>query len=135
MKVSLKILICRFCCCKVLDPEKHEPSSEDEPNESDDEKSKKKKRKKSAAERKEAARQEEERLQRVEQDLLDPNRQLSSCDDFDRMVLANPNNSAIWMQYMAFHLQVSRSLAKMVWYCFLLVLIRYIDAFNCRRQK
>lgn len=90
---------------QVLDPEKDERSSDESSD--DDEKSKKKKHKKSVHERREAARLEEERLQQVERDLLDPNRQLSSCDDFDRAVLAKPDSSAIWLQYMAFHLQAT----------------------------
>ncbi|XP_034255827.1 protein RRP5 homolog [Thrips palmi] len=90
---------------QVLEPGKQDSSSDEE--ESDDEKSKKKKRKKSAVERREAARLEEERLQKIEKELLDPNRQLTSCDDFDRMVLANPDSSAVWLQYMAFHLQAT----------------------------
>lgn len=91
---------------QVVDPKRHEVSSDDE-RESDDEKSKKKKRKSSAAERKEAARLEEERLQQVEKELLDPNRQLTSCDDFDKMVLANPDSSAVWLRYMAFHMEAT----------------------------
>lgn len=90
---------------QVLEPGKQDSSSDED--ESDDEKSKKKKRKKSAVERRETARLEEERLQKVEKELLDPNRQLTSCDDFDRMVLANPDSSAVWLQYMAFHLQAT----------------------------
>ena len=89
-----------------MERSKTESSGDEDSDECADE-SKKKKRKKSAAERREAARLEEERLQRVEKELLDPNRQLNSCDDFDRMVLASPDSSAVWLQYMAFHLQVS----------------------------
>ena len=91
---------------QVLESEKNATSDDDE-QDSDDEASKKKKRKKSAAERREAARLEEERLQKVERDLLDPNRQLTSCDDFDRMVLAHPDSSTLWLQYMAFHLEAT----------------------------
>lgn len=29
-----------------------------------------------------------------------------SAEDFDRMIMAEPNNSYIWVQYMAFYLQV-----------------------------
>ena len=28
-----------------------------------------------------------------------------SADDFDRMVLASPNSSILWLQYMAHHLE------------------------------
>lgn len=90
---------------EVLEPTKDNSSSDDDSDE--DQNPKKKKSKKSAAERREATRLEEERLQKVERELLDPNRQLSSCDDFDRTVLANPDNSAIWLRYMAFHLQAT----------------------------
>lgn len=103
--VYFNLIVIFYFTQKVLEHGKNVSSSDDDSDESDDQ-AKKKKRKKSATERREAARLEEERLQRVEKELLDPNRQLSSCDDFDRMVLATPDSSAVWLQYMAFHLQV-----------------------------
>ncbi|CAG2065281.1 unnamed protein product [Timema podura] len=59
------------------------------------------------AEKRELARQEEARLHEVELRLMDQDRTPQSADDFDRLVLASPNNSTFWIQYMAFHLQAT----------------------------
>nr|CAD7396097.1 unnamed protein product [Timema poppensis] len=69
--------------------------------------SKKKKKRLSMAEKRELARQEEARLHEVELRLMDQDRTPQSADDFDRLVLASPNNSTFWIQYMAFHLQAT----------------------------
>lgn len=74
----------------------------------DDESNKKQKKKKlTENEKRELAKQEEERLRRIEEELMNPNRDPQTVDDFDRAVLANPNSSALWLKYMAFHLQVN----------------------------
>nr|CAD7403211.1 unnamed protein product [Timema cristinae] len=82
-----------------------ESSSEDEDTEKSG--SKKKKKRLSMAEKRELARQEEARLHEVELRLMDQDRTPQSADDFDRLVLASPNNSTFWIQYMAFHLQAT----------------------------
>lgn len=43
----------------------------------------------------------------TEQALLDQDRAPESTDDFDRLVLTSPNNSVLWLQYMAFHLHIT----------------------------
>jgi len=37
---------------------------------------------------------------------VDPQRPPQSPDDFDRLLMASPNDSSIWLQYMAHHLEV-----------------------------
>lgn len=37
--------------------------------------------------------------------LLNPDRELESSDDFDRLVMGSPDSSLIWIRYMAFFLQ------------------------------
>ncbi|XP_067012114.2 protein RRP5 homolog [Anabrus simplex] len=81
-----------------------ESSSDDE---EDDTNKVKKKKKLTPAERRELARLEEKRLREVEQQLMDSERNPQSADDFDRLVLASPNNSMYWIKYMAFHLQAT----------------------------
>lgn len=60
-----------------------------------------------ANERKEKAKAEEQRLRYIEERLMDPDREPETIDDFDRGVLSNPDSSALWLKYMAFHIQVS----------------------------
>lgn len=66
-----------------------------------------KKKKMTPAERAEAARLEEERIRNIEMELADSEAIPKTADQFDRLVLANPNNSMLWINYMAFHLEVS----------------------------
>ncbi|XP_060097704.1 protein RRP5 homolog isoform X2 [Heteronotia binoei] len=49
----------------------------------------------------------EKELAKLETALMDPTRQPQSADDFDRLVLGNPDSSILWLQYMAFHLQAT----------------------------
>ena len=53
----------------------------------------------------ERQRLEEAKLTQIETSLNDPDRMPVSADDFDRMVLASPNSSILWLQYMAHHLE------------------------------
>lgn len=80
-------------------------SDEDEPNNLE---KVKKKKKLSVAERAELAKQEEERIRQIENELADPSKVPESAEQFDRLVLAHPNSSKIWAQYIAFHLSVSQ---------------------------
>ncbi|XP_063228605.1 protein RRP5 homolog isoform X2 [Bacillus rossius redtenbacheri] len=66
-----------------------------------------KKKRLSAAEKKQLARQEEARIRDIEMKLMSDSANPQTADDFDRLVLASPNNSALWIQYMAFHLQAT----------------------------
>ncbi|KAI6656463.1 hypothetical protein LOD99_1259 [Oopsacas minuta] len=77
-------------------------SSESDTSEEGQVVKKKTKRQKRAAKRK-----EEESIYRAEQSLLDPNRQPDCAEDFDRLLLANPNSSYLWIQYIAFHLHLA----------------------------
>jgi rRNA biogenesis protein RRP5 len=66
---------------------------------------KKKKKKLTTAEKVDKARQEEEKLREIERQLSASDTKPQSSDQFDRLLLANPNNSELWIAYMAFHLQ------------------------------
>lgn len=67
---------------------------------------KQKKKKLTPAERAELARQEEEKLRKIETELADAEADPKTADQFDRLVLADPNNSMMWIKYIAFHLEV-----------------------------
>lgn len=86
-----------------LDKDKESSSdSEDEV----EEKPKLRNKKLSAAERREQERQKEGEIRQREEALA--NNQLpNSVDQFDRLVLASPDSSIVWLQYMAYHLQAT----------------------------
>ena len=79
--------------------------SEDEASGSDDDEDKKQHRssRKKAAQRK----REEEEVREKEERLLDPNVPPETAEDFERLVLANPNSSFLWIKYMAFQLSLA----------------------------
>ncbi|GLG95212.1 Uncharacterized protein GBIM_02242 [Gryllus bimaculatus] len=83
-----------------------EPGSSSE-DESEVTMNKKKKQRLSMVEKRELARQEEERLRKVEERLMDAERNPVSADDFDRLVMAAPNDSRNWIKYMAYHLEAT----------------------------
>jgi len=87
---------------EVIEQAHASDSSEDE----DESISKKKKKRQTVAEKREAAKKEEERLRTIEETLASNTNLPSSCDEFDRALLSNPDSSELWLQYMAFHLQV-----------------------------
>lgn len=60
--------------------------------------------KKSRRQKKAAKRIEEREIYQREHSLLDVGKAPESADDFDRLLVANPNSSALWVQYMAFYL-------------------------------
>lgn len=64
-------------------------------------------RKKTKRQKRAAKRKEEEEIYRAEQSLLDQNRQPESAQDFDRLLLANPNSSYLWVQYIAYQLHLA----------------------------
>ena len=39
--------------------------------------------------------------------MLDQKRAPESADDFDRLLVASPNDSSLWVQYMAFYLHTT----------------------------
>lgn len=59
------------------------------------------------AERAEFARQEEERLSKIEKELADTTRTPETAEQFERLLLANPNSSELWARYITFHIAVS----------------------------
>ena len=77
-------------------------SSESDQTEEDVSERKKTKRQKRAVKRR-----EEEEIYRAEQSLLDQSRQPESAQDFDRLLLANPNSSYLWIQYIAYQLHLA----------------------------
>ena len=50
---------------------------------------------------------DQERLREQEERLLDADTPPESVEDFERLVLANPNSSLIWIRYMAFQLSLA----------------------------
>lgn len=74
-----------------------------------EENTKKKKKRLTNAEKVKKAREDEEKLRQIEKDLMEVDTQPKSSDQFDRLLLANPNSSELWIAYMAFHLQVLRT--------------------------
>lgn len=67
----------------------------------------KKKKKLSPKERAEHIRLEEERIAKIEKEIADNSGNPESAENFDRLLLANPNSSELWTKYMSFHLAVS----------------------------
>ncbi|XP_034951417.1 protein RRP5 homolog [Chelonus insularis] len=104
---DLMIPECKFFWDSKPDPELlKQLSSDSEDDDEEDTEPKQKKRKLNAAERRELERQKEREI-REREEALASNKAPSSADQFDRLVLAEPNNSMIWMQYMAYHLQAT----------------------------
>lgn len=81
-------------------------SSSDEGSEGD-ESSPAKKKKLSAQERFEQARIEEARIRAIEKSYAEDSVLPTTVDQFDRWLMAEPNNSRAWIQYMAFHVQAT----------------------------
>uniref|UniRef100_A0A182JRJ6 S1 motif domain-containing protein n=1 Tax=Anopheles christyi TaxID=43041 RepID=A0A182JRJ6_9DIPT len=63
------------------------------------------KKRATAKERFETMKQEEARLRKIEEELANPSVDPHTPDQFDRLVLAQPNNSMLWIRYMAFHME------------------------------
>ena len=64
-------------------------------------------KKKTKRQKRAAKRREEESIYTAEQGLLDPNKQPETAEDFDRLLLANPNSSYLWIQYSAYQLHLA----------------------------
>lgn len=58
-----------------------------------------------AKERFEALKQEEKRIRKIEDELADASANPHTPDQFDRLTLAQPNSSLLWIRYMAFHME------------------------------
>uniref|UniRef100_A0A182N4R0 S1 motif domain-containing protein n=1 Tax=Anopheles dirus TaxID=7168 RepID=A0A182N4R0_9DIPT len=63
------------------------------------------KKRTTAKERFEAMKQEEQRLRKIEEELANPSLDPHTPDQFDRLLLAQPNNSMLWIRYMVFHME------------------------------
>ncbi|XP_014667836.1 PREDICTED: protein RRP5 homolog [Priapulus caudatus] len=89
-------------------PEFHDDSSS---SGSDDEKElpKEKTKKLTQVERVAAARRREEDVYNTERRLLDNDWEPEAGDDYEKMVLASPNSSIVWLRYMAFYLQAAET--------------------------
>uniref|UniRef100_A0A182Q0X7 S1 motif domain-containing protein n=1 Tax=Anopheles farauti TaxID=69004 RepID=A0A182Q0X7_9DIPT len=82
-------------------------SSDDDASDSDEEGKKETdvKKRTTAKERFEAMKQEEQRLRKIEEELANPSLDPHTPDQFDRLLLAQPNNSMLWIRYMVFHME------------------------------
>ncbi|XP_053680248.1 protein RRP5 homolog [Anopheles nili] len=80
-------------------------SSDEDGSSEDEEKQTAPKKRLTAKERFEAMKLEEERLRNIEQELANPSVDPHTPDQFDRLVLAQPNNSMLWIRYMVFHME------------------------------
>ncbi|XP_055612693.1 protein RRP5 homolog [Uranotaenia lowii] len=58
-----------------------------------------------AKERFEKLKQEESRIRKIEEELADASVDPHTPDQFDRLVLAQPNSSLVWIRYMVFHME------------------------------
>ncbi|XP_018325003.1 protein RRP5 homolog [Agrilus planipennis] len=90
-----------FSDTNVLNKEKNGSDSESDEEKGEEES---KKKRLTPAERKEIARKQEEEIRRKEMELLEASENPQSADQFDRLLIANPNSSKLWIQYMAFHI-------------------------------
>ncbi|XP_039276445.1 protein RRP5 homolog isoform X2 [Nilaparvata lugens] len=79
--------------------------SEDEDDDLFDGSAKKGRAQMTVSEKRAAAKEAEQRLRRAEQLLLEAEANPQSVDHFERLVLAHPNSSMLWIKYMALHLQ------------------------------
>lgn len=61
----------------------------------------------STADRFRIARTEETRVRRIEETYANENSEATTVDQFERQVMASPNSSLVWINYMVFHMQSS----------------------------
>lgn len=66
----------------------------------------KKRKKMSAKERADLIRTEEEKLREVEVRLADSTAMPCTADEFDRLLLAEPDNSLLWTKYISYFVEV-----------------------------
>ncbi|XP_068709241.1 protein RRP5 homolog [Montipora foliosa] len=86
---------------------KREHESDKESGDSETEASAQVARKKTKRQKRAAKKAEENFLYKTEQSLLDQDRLPETAEDFDRLVVSSPNNSVVWLQYMAYHLHTT----------------------------
>ncbi|XP_016952467.1 protein RRP5 homolog [Drosophila biarmipes] len=100
-----------------VNPAKEASSDEDEEDSAETQQSAAKKKRLSAKEKAKAEVKEEQRLREIEERNADPNARLESIDQYERLVLAHPNNSISWLKYIAFllsstEIEKARDLAR-----------------------
>ncbi|KAH8383522.1 hypothetical protein KR009_009143 [Drosophila setifemur] len=98
------------------DPDQSKDNSSDEDEEQAPVEPAKKKRL-SAKEKAKAEVKEEQRLREIEERNADPNARLETIDQYERLVISQPNNSMSWLKYIAFllsntEIEKARDLAK-----------------------
>ncbi|KAI4466380.1 programmed cell death protein 11 pre-rrna processing protein rrp5 [Holotrichia oblita] len=81
-----------------------EEASESSSDEDDADNTKPKKKKLSRAEQAEILKQQEDELRRKEIEFAEASGVPQSAEQFDRRLLAEPNSSELWTQYISFHL-------------------------------
>ncbi|XP_039492293.1 protein RRP5 homolog [Drosophila santomea] len=97
---------------------KEASSDEDEElNEAETQKNAAKKKRLSAKEKAKAEVKEEQRLREIEERNADPKARLETIDQYERLVIAQPNNSISWLKYIAFllsntEIEKARDLAR-----------------------
>ncbi|KAL2086750.1 hypothetical protein ACEWY4_017809 [Coilia grayii] len=86
----------------------HQSSDEEEEEEKEEKQpTEKKSQKKTRKAQEEESKREEEDLRKQEAELMDPSQRPQSSHAFERLLLASPDSSLLWLQYMAFHLQAT----------------------------
>lgn len=88
-------------------PNKSNDNEDDVDEEENDDSSKKNNKKQSMIEKFKKQKAEEARLREIEDRNADPSILPDSVDQFDRLILSDPNNSKNWINYMVFHIQSS----------------------------
>ncbi|EDV53875.1 protein RRP5 homolog [Drosophila erecta] len=101
-----------------LNQSKETSSDEDEElNAAETQKNAAKKKRLSAKEKAKAEVKEEQRLREIEERNADPKARLETIDQYERLVIAQPNNSISWLKYIAFllsntEIEKARDLAR-----------------------
>ncbi|XP_028264311.1 protein RRP5 homolog isoform X2 [Parambassis ranga] len=80
---------------------------EEDPSDGEDQDGSTKPQKKSRHELEQEKKAAEKALTQREAQLMDPNLQPQDAAAFERLLLASPNSSLLWLQYMAHHLQAT----------------------------
>lgn len=63
------------------------------------------------------SKEEEQRLHQLELSRLEEGRTPQSAMDFEAMLQGSPDSSAVWIQFISFHLEVQLYNARMNQYC------------------
>ncbi|XP_017140750.1 protein RRP5 homolog [Drosophila miranda] len=90
---------------------------EDEPTTAETQTNSNKKKRLSAKEKAKAEVKEDQRLREIEERNADPQARLETIDQYERLVIAQPNNSMAWLKYISFllsntEIEKARDLAR-----------------------